>query len=244
MHLTAKRVAEQFATKLLQHIVKPLADQIVPQSVDALKGSAVAQAGAGIDRIGSQPADGVVLLERKTVWVNELMALDATGLRAVPLDQLAGAQTFWHSFRQIRYIGWWPRQSFAKQRLVNPVSTKDGARARCAGVARQHRGQAEHTTAPTRLHTLNLPPLVAAHAVNAVMPGQTLVQERMIGVEQIEHRAIVAKHVLEKPHRLLIHGPAQFRKLRVELHVLVIVFVKTANVKPLTGELLCHAPCA
>ena len=66
----------------------------------------------------------------------------------------------------------------------------------------------------------------------------------MIGAQQIQHRAVVAKHVLKKPNRLLVHRAAQFRERRIKLLVLVVVLVEAANVQPLAGELLCQAPRA
>ena len=160
------------------------------------------------------------------------------------LDQLARGQPFWHALRQLRHVGRRPRQALAKQRLVNPVAAQDRASARRAGVGRQHRGQAEHAAAPPGLHAIDPPPLASEHAVDSVELGQALVEKRVIGAQQIQHRAVVAKHVLKKPNRLLVHRAAQFRERRIKLLVLVVVLVEAANVQPLAGELLGQAPGA
>ena len=76
------------------------------------------------------------------------------------------------------------------------------------------------------------------------MLGQALVQKSVVGCQQVKHRAVVAKQVLEKPDRLLVHVAAQRGKLGEALLVFVVVLVEPTYVQPLAGELFGHAPGA
>jgi hypothetical protein len=74
---------------------------------------------------------------------------------------------------------------------------------------------------------------------------EKLLKAKYTGTDiKIYQWAVVAKHVLKKPNRLLVHRAAQFRERRIKLLVLVIVLVEAANVQPLAGELLGQAPGA
>ena len=64
----------------------------------------------------------------------------------------------------------------------------------------------------------------------------------MVGCQQVEHRAVVAKQVLEKPDRLLVHVAAQRGELGEALLVFVVVLVEPTDVQPLAGELFSHTP--
>ena len=58
-------------------------------------------------------------------------------------------------------------------------------------------------TPSTRRHS------AAGHAGDAVVLGQRIIQERVVGVEDVEHRAVVLKQVGEELNRLLVHRAAQ-----------------------------------
>ena len=51
--------------------------------------------------------------------------------------------------------------------------------------------------------------LVAAHAFDAVMLGEPLIEKRVIRVEKIHDAAIFLDHVLDKSLGFLAHGLAQ-----------------------------------
>ena len=50
---------------------------------------------------------------------------------------------------------------------------------------------------------------IALDALDAVVPGQALIDEREIGVQQSRQAAILLKQSLEELQRLLPHRPAQ-----------------------------------
>ena len=64
------------------------------------------------------------------------------------------------------------------------------------------------------------------------------------GIQEIKDRTIVAEHVFKESHRLFVHLAAPLRELRIELFILVIVFVEIADVQPLAGELNGQTPRA
>ena len=71
-------------------------------------------------------------------------------------------------------------------------------------------------TPSTRRHS------VAGHARDAVVLGERLVQERVVGVENVKHRAVVLEQVGEEPDRFLVHRAAQIPERReVPLALLV-----------------------
>ena len=66
--------------------------------------------------------------------------------------------------------------------------------------------------------------------VDSVVLGQGLVEERVVGVEQVENRSIVAKHVFKEADRFFVHVCAKCRELWIEIFVLVVVLVEVAKV--------------
>src|SRR5205814_7324568 len=53
------------------------------------------------------------------------------------------------------------------------------------------------------------PESFGVHARNPVVPGQTLVEERIVGVQQVEHAAILADDTVEEQLRLALEGLTQ-----------------------------------
>ena len=58
----------------------------------------------------------------------------------------------------------------------------------------------------------------------------------MIGIDQVQDRAVVAKQVLQKQHRFLVHLPAQPGKLRKRFLALVVILREVIDTQPLAGE--------
>ncbi len=86
-------------------------------------------------------------------------------------------------------------------------------------------------TPSTRRHSC------AGHARDAVVLRQRLVQERVVGVEDVQHRAVVLEQVGEEPNRLLVHRAAQAGERREMPLALLVELVEVVDVQPLAGEL-------
>ena len=70
------------------------------------------------------------------------------------------------------------------------------------------------------------------------MPGEDRVDERMVCVEQLEHRAVLANQVDEEPDRLLEHGLAERVVEALEpLAVDAVVLFEAPEVEPVAQEL-------
>ena len=81
----------------------------------------------------------------------------------------------------------------------------------------------------------SFPPLGTGHAV---VLGQNRVDEGVVAVKQVEHRAIAADDVDEKANRLFVHGLAQLiREARKSLAIDRVVFLEAAETQPVPGEL-------
>src|SRR5262245_55341829 len=76
------------------------------------------------------------------------------------------------------------------------------------------------------------------------MPGERLVQKRVIRVEDFEHRTIALKQIGEKANRLLIHRAAQSGKGREMPLALFVEGIKIVDVQPLTGKFRREPPSA
>ena len=68
------------------------------------------------------------------------------------------------------------------------------------------------------------------------MLGELFVQERVVGVEDVEHRAVVCKQIGEEPNRLLVHRRAVRRTWEMSL-ALFVELIEVVDVQPLAGEL-------
>ena len=95
----------------------PILQDIVPQTTHSIDGLAISQFCPGIHRIRSQSADGIVLLKRKAVGINLLVALGAGGLGAVFFNQLSRGESIGHNIGQLRHLCRRLGQAFSQQRL-------------------------------------------------------------------------------------------------------------------------------
>ena len=77
--------------------------------------------------------------------------------------------------------------------------------------------------------------VAAAHAVDAVVRREPLVEIRVVRVEQLEHAAPLAQHVGEQQLRLAAKCGAQ---VGVEVGILRREVVELAELEPLAGEVL------
>src|SRR6185369_13959433 len=84
--------------------------------------------------------------------------------------------------------------------------------------ARQNRALTQQTAAHTVFRQRHPPESFAKHAWNSVVPGETFVQERVVGIQQIEHAAIFAEDAFKKQRRLAFEGLAQI-VVKVKKHL-------------------------
>ena len=73
------------------------------------------------------------------------------------------------------------------------------------------------------------------------MRRERFVQERVIGVENVEHRAVALEEVGKEPNRFLIHRPAEPSEGREVTFALFAELVEIVDVQPGAGELLRKA---
>ena len=90
-------------------------------------------------------------------------------------------------------------------------------------------------------------PVVGTIAGNrhAVVPGQNRVDERVIGVEQFEHRTAAPSQVGEEAEGLLVHRLAKLvGKASEALAIDAVVFLEAAKRQPVAGKFRGQAPYA
>ena len=139
---------------------------------------------------------------------------------------------------------------------VSAGTTGGGGRRRRAHDALQHIGAAHHGRSAVRIGAghqhatlaqqapaggvleLDLAELVAAHAVDVVLQGQSLVEEGVVRAQQLQHALVIAEDVVDEQGDLLLEVIAQVgraagvgkdRRIRVDLGQL-------GQVQPLRAE--------
>src|SRR5437899_10961311 len=68
------------------------------------------------------------------------------------------------------------------------------------------------------------------------MLREVFVQERVVGVENVEHRAVALEEVGKETNRLLIHRAAQAGEGREMPLALLAQFIEVVDVQPGAGE--------
>ena len=96
------------------------------------------------------------------------------------------------------------RRRAAEQHLEHPLAAEHRRRAVAVRRQRQDAAVAEQA-APRVVGIRDLAELRPAHAGDAVVPRQPLVDERVVGGQQLEHRPIGAHEVVEEQLRLARH---------------------------------------
>src|SRR2546423_9592374 len=82
---------------------------------------------------------------------------------------------------------------------------------------------------------------------NAIMLREVRVQERVVGVEDLEHRAVVLEEISEETNSFLIHRSAQGCEGGEVALTLFAQLIEGVDVQPGAGELsreASHAPVA
>ena len=106
------------------------------------------------------------------------------------------------------------------------------------------RGQPENTAARILSDAVNPAPFRTANTWNAVMFCQRLVQERVVGIENIQDRSVALKQIRKEANRFLVDCAAQARECREVAFALFIESVEVVDVQPLAGELGSQPPHA
>ena len=87
----------------------------------------------------------------------------------------------------------------------HPLPTQHGRGSRRIRRDGQEAAVAEQTTACAVGGQGDSTEVAAAHVRDPIVPGQPLVQERVIGVEQIEHAALLPEDAVDEELRLAAH---------------------------------------
>ena len=100
----------------------------------------------------------------------------------------------------------------------------------------------EEAAALRQVGQLDAPEPAAVDAGDAVVPGEPLVDEGVVGVEEVEHAAVVAQGAGEKQGRLV---PECLDEVVVEVgirHRVALDVLEVAQVQPLHGEVVDERP--
>ena len=206
------------------------------------------QLARGVDRLlldlVAPAAQDVEVLEPEAERVEPGVARGALGLLAVLLEPLAEGQAVADPVvgrQRLDHRRRW-RRGRAQQLLEHPLAAQHRAgppRVRGQG---QHRRHAEHAAAAAVLQ-LDAAELGAGHPVDAVVLRQRLVEVRVVGIEQLEDRPILAEDGVEEGDGLLDHRVAQLGRVLGEEPLVGLGQVgQAADAEPLAGEVLGHRP--
>jgi hypothetical protein len=137
---------------------------------------------------------------------------------------------------QVRFnIGRWLWRRRAKQILQNPFAPHHRGRPRGGGRHRQHAAVPEQSAAWVRGIECDLPEMAAANVRDAVVPGEALVDERVVRVEQLNERAVLANDRVEQQLGLAAQRSPQ---VGVEARRFGLDGGQVAKIQPLAGEVL------
>jgi len=69
------------------------------------------------------------------------------------------------------------------------------------------------------------------------MPGENRIHKRVVGIQEIEHRTVIADHIFDKAHRLFEHCLAQLViKAGEAIAVHRVDLFKAAEIEPVAPE--------
>ncbi len=194
----------------------------------------------GVDRqaaIERAPlADVVVVLERKPDRIHHVVAgrADLVG----PVIGEARAQRGRLGGRGIEIVldarRWWRRRN-AEHVLQNPCAANHR---RCAVRDRGDRENGalpQQPTSRTFLRQADLAELIADHAIDAVVTRESLVEERVVRVQQLENIAVLVHDAGEHESRFLLEGLTQ---VVVEFTTFRLRAGELPQVQPLSCEVV------
>ena len=169
------------------------------------------------------------------------MAARACRIRAVQRQRLSHRKDLTGVLalsRQRRNIRRRRRRRRAKEIAQHVLPSEHGRRAVRIGRDRENTRVPQQTQSVARIVVgiRDAAEVVPEYVRNAVMPGEPFVHERVVGAEEIDDAAILAKHAFQKQGRFALEGFAQAqveireqaRARRLRLHV--------AQIQPLRCE--------
>ena len=246
MQATSEGVDEQLAAEIVDKLLLTVFPQVVAQAVESSPLVAVGKCCLSVDRPATKVfvsplSDWVVAFKDETDGVETLVAAGTTFDFAVPGHQLSQREItqlclvfgkLW-DFRR-----WW-RDVFAEYPADNPVAAlyRAGAPAwRVLGQKDRHR---QESAASELVGIINPHPIVWPDVANghAVVFGQDWVDESVLGIEEVNHRAIAVNEVDEEADRFLVHRLSKsvgeaFEKFSIN----AVVLFEVAEIQPVAAE--------
>ena len=142
-------------------------------------------------------------------------------------------------FHRVRDVGRGRRRRRIEQVLQDPFAAKDGRSARGIRRDRQDAGLCENAAAMRIGREIDAAELAALDVRNAVEGGQALIQERVIGVDEIEDGAVVANDGLKEElgSRCCMSRRSSFVELG-ELSGIGLEAIEIADLEPLAAEVV------
>src|SRR5262249_39806467 len=111
-------------------------------------------------------------------------------------------------FGQLRHVGRWRWNRAAQQRFQDPAPAQHRTGTVWMRRYRENTGMAQDA-APVRVVELHQPHVLALDAGYLVERRQPLVDERILGVDQLQNVPIFSNHVVETKYRFFDHGLGQ-----------------------------------
>ena len=183
-------------------------------------------------------ANGVEVLEAEAERIHAAMARRADGVLAVFLELLAHRRRRSDlRFVEIRHIGRRLRRRGIQEIVEDPLAAQHRRRARRVRGDREDAALRQHAAA-RRGGQVDLPELRSRDVRHAIVARETLVQERVAAVDEIEDAAILPDDRLEEELRLAAHRQPQ---VVFELRELVAIprqRFERAELQPLAAEVL------
>jgi hypothetical protein len=224
---STQRVGHQVFSERLHELMIGSIDKRLAQIVGSVDRRAIRKLTGSLDwclRVGVVDAVltyGAEILQREPEWIHHAVTGEARRLLAMlfePRPQCLRRLTAF-VLRQRRDLERRIGRRRAKQAIENPCTAQDGRRA--VRIRRHHQDRALAQEAAARLvlerHSTEVG---ALHRLDAVVHRESLVEERVVRGQQLEHAAIAAQHAIdEEPqflfeHRARIQQVARLRKLR------------------------------
>ena len=102
----------------------------------------------------------------------------------------------------------------------------------------EHASEAEDATTAVRLDTVDASEMITFDTGDGVVCCQSLVQKRVVGVDQLPDRTIGSKKILEEGDRFFVGGAAKtFVERWKEFLVFGLELVEAADLEPLSTKL-------
>ncbi len=219
------------------------AQQRLPQARRTVQFGPIHELAGRIDRRLSfclAPFTGEIeILQRESDGIHDLVTRCAAGIHAMLLHALAHRKNFpigaLAVFFQWRNVGGNRGSRNTKDIFENPLAARDR---RCAIVGRRHHQQASFSQQPSpRIVFFKCDPaeMASANVRDSIVPRETLIDEGVIRVEQIDDASIFAKNRFK--HQLHFTAERQ-PEILIELFIFRLRVLQVAKVQPLFGEII------